>query len=144
MQLSHLWLRTRHKINRWKYDGEKLYERFMYGQPKQQHKVTIPFMVTGDMKQRLVSAGFPSQLIAHFTPSDAHSILTHQWTYLEYMKNKNTSLEEGRQEKQDTLTTIHAEQAHKALEVLSEQHVESSLTFKSNDSCHDSTDKKIE
>ncbi|OQS07569.1 hypothetical protein THRCLA_20124 [Thraustotheca clavata] len=84
-----------YKTNKFKYDTQKTAERIWYGSKNVGNAtVQVPFMITANMKQELANAGFPSNVVAKFTPQEAHDVLIKKQTYEMYQALPKINVQE--------------------------------------------------
>ncbi|ETW04722.1 hypothetical protein H310_03872 [Aphanomyces invadans] len=76
--------RVLYAVNKLQYDAQKKAELIWYGSKNvgsAHANVSVPFMVTRQMRVQLAEIGFPSHVVAALTPADAHAILQSNTSY---------------------------------------------------------------
>lgn len=92
MNKVHQWHQlSRYYLNKWKYDGTKWAERIWYGTGATKNVVSVPFMITRNMRIDLEKAGFPPSQIATLVPQTAHQLLINRVTYHQYREMQKQS-----------------------------------------------------
>ncbi|RHY87894.1 hypothetical protein DYB26_009541 [Aphanomyces astaci] len=92
------WLQWKNRVlyaaNKFQYDAQKKAELLWYGSNNvgsAHANVSVPFMVTRQMKVQLADKGFPSHIVAALTPANAHAILQSNTSFDAYLKDATTS-----------------------------------------------------
>lgn len=87
----------RYYVNKWHYDGSKWAERVWYGQGSTGNGpqvASVAFMITRNMRQQLLDAGFPPSAISTLQPAVAQKIIADKVTFVQFEELQKQEVEQ--------------------------------------------------
>ncbi|KAK1944491.1 hypothetical protein P3T76_004403 [Phytophthora citrophthora] len=88
----------RYYVNKWHYDGSKWAERVWYGQGSTGNGpqvASVAFMITRNMRQQLLDAGFPPSAISILQPAMAQKIIADKITFVQFEEQQKQEVEQA-------------------------------------------------
>uniref|UniRef100_H3GQD3 Uncharacterized protein n=1 Tax=Phytophthora ramorum TaxID=164328 RepID=H3GQD3_PHYRM len=105
----------RYYINKWHYDGSKWADRVWYGQGSTGNGpqvASVAFMITRNMRQQLLDAGFPPSAISKLPPAAAQKVIADKVSYAQFEElQKQQQVEQAAQQAKATLEQEQEQQS---------------------------------